>query len=242
MSLSLPSISISSIAQGAAINCPKGGVIGTLLTANTPKLIALPTWAAQNGSTYYPKFVVFGTTDNIFASYVYNSDGITELSELVTNGAFASDTSWTKGTGWTIAAGVATSDASQAANADLSQTPTVVVENEWYYVTFTITAYTAGNVRPVVGGTAGTNRASAATFSEYIKAGSDGTILLRADLDFAGSIDNFSAVPAAHIPTTDDTTGRASEFMPTMRDLSGVTAISIVSAAAAKVSLAFYKA
>lgn len=225
----------------SAVNTCKGGLMNTLLTASTPKLITVPTWTAADSSTPRAKYVIFSSTDNFYASYVYSDGSVTELTDLVTNGAFASDTSWTKGTGWTIAAGVATSDASQAGNSDLSQTPSQIVANQWYYVTFTVTAYTAGNIRPVVGGTAGTNRASAATFSEFIKAGSDGTILLRADLDFAGSVDNFSAVPAAHIPDTDDTTGRGSELNPTMRDLSGVTAISLISAAAAKITMAFYK-
>lgn len=241
MALSLPNLRVAPETHYSAINTCKGGLVNTLLTANTPKLISVPTWTAADASTPYARYVQFASTDNFYVSYIYNSDGTTELTDLVSNGAFASDTSWTKGTGWSIAAGVATSDASQAANSDLSQTPANIVANQWYYVTFTITAYTAGNIRPVVGGTAGTNRASAATFSEMIKAGSDGTILLRADLDFAGSVDNFSAVPAAHIPDADDTTGRGSELNPSMRELSGVTAISLISAAAAKISMAFFK-
>jgi len=39
--------------------------------------------------------------------------------ELAINGAMAADTDWTKGTGWTIAAGVASSDGTQAADSDL---------------------------------------------------------------------------------------------------------------------------
>lgn len=225
----------------AAVNTCKGGLVNTLLTANTPKLITVPTWTASDSSTPRAKYVIFSSTDNFFASYVYSDGSVTELTDLVTNGAFASDTAWTKGTGWTISGGVATSDASQAANSDLSQTPSQIVADQWYYVTFTVSSYSAGNVRPVVGGTAGTNRAANGTFSEMIKAGSSATILLRADLDFAGSIDNFSAVPAAHIPDTDDTTGRGSDLNPNMRDISGVTAISLISAAAAKITMAFYK-
>jgi hypothetical protein len=215
-----------------ALACPKDGVYNSVLATDVPELINVPANA---------KYVFFAKTADFWVNYVYNGDGVTELSDLVTNGSFASDTSWTKGTGWTISAGVASSDGTQSANSDLSQTPSVIVENQWYYVTFTVTAFTAGTITPVIGGTAGTARSSAATFSEYIKAGSGGTILLRADLDFVGSIDNFSAVPAAKAPTIDDSTGRASELNPTVRDLTGVSAISLVAPAATKISLAFFR-
>lgn len=46
-------------------------------------------------------------------------------SDFVMNGAFAADKHWTKGTGWTIGSGVASSDASQGADSDLTQTPTI---------------------------------------------------------------------------------------------------------------------
>lgn len=122
-----------------------------------------------------------------------NSNNITLTQAVtVTNSTFASDTAWTKGTGWTIAAGVASSDGSQSANSDLSQTLTGLIPGASYSVAFTVTAYTAGNIRPVLGGTAGTNRSSAATFTETLVAGSDGTIVFRADLDFIGSIDTVT--------------------------------------------------
>jgi len=78
--------------------------------------------------------------------------------EQVVNGAFAADTDWTKGTGWSIAAGVATSDASQAGDSDLEQDVAVVPllkEGESYEVEFTVSGYVAGNITPVVGGNRG---------------------------------------------------------------------------------------
>lgn len=122
-----------------------------------------------------------------------NANNITITQPItVTNGTFASDTAWTKGTGWTIAAGVASSDGSQSGNSDLSQSLTGLTPGASYSVAYTVTAYTAGNIRVVLGGTAGTNRASAATFTETLVAGTDGTIIFRADLDFIGSIDNVT--------------------------------------------------
>jgi hypothetical protein len=67
--------------------------------------------------------------------------------ETVTNGEFAADSDWTKGTGWTIAAGVASFSGS--AVADLSQVLTVV-SGETYEVTFTLVDASADEARVVV--------------------------------------------------------------------------------------------
>lgn len=111
--------------------------------------------------------------------------------DFITNGAFASDTAWTKGTGWTIAAGVANCDGTQIADSDLSQDPGFEA-GKTYIVTFTTTR-SAGTVTLVVGGTVGTARSTANTFNETIVAGSSDTLLaFRADSDFVGTIDNVS--------------------------------------------------
>ena len=68
-------------------------------------------------------------------------------SDVVTNGVFAADSDWTKGTGWTIAAGVASFSGS--AVADLSQVLTVV-SGETYEVTFTLANAAADEARLVV--------------------------------------------------------------------------------------------
>src|SRR3990167_9490828 len=74
--------------------------------------------------------------------------------EMVTNGAFAADTDWTKGANWSIAAGVATA---ANADADLSQLGSYQTGRN-YVVTFTVSSYTDGTITPKVGGTAGTAR------------------------------------------------------------------------------------
>ena len=215
-----------------ALAAPVDNVYNVVLVQNIPQLITKPTGAAK---------VFITKTADFYANYVNAS--ASELTDLATNGAFATDTSWTKGTGWTIGSGVASSDGTQSADSDLEQTPTLVVENQYYYVTFTITTHTAGNITPVVGGTEGTSRASANTFAEYILAGSDGTIALRADLDFIGSVDNLSIVPAAKVPSANDLTGEASELNPTVRELSKISAISLVTpdASGAKITMVFSK-
>jgi hypothetical protein len=114
---------------------------------------------------------------------------------LLTNPNFVSDTFWVKGTGWTIATGVASSDGTQTADSDLSQPVDPIgktgqiIAGRTYDVTFTISNYSAGNVTPVVGGTEGTDRSSNGTHTETIVAGADGEFALRADLNFVGDVD-----------------------------------------------------
>lgn len=113
--------------------------------------------------------------------------------DLITNGSFAADTDWTKGTGWTIAAGVADSDASQAGDSDLTQTPaTAIVSGNTYQVIFTAANRTAGNVTPVVGDQEGTDRATNATFTEYVVASSGADFDVRADVTWDGDVDDVS--------------------------------------------------
>jgi hypothetical protein len=135
-----------------------------------------------------------GGTDTDVALNVRIDDAAAHMADLVTNGAFGSDASWTKGTGWTIAAGVADSDGTQEAVSDLAQTPTELLAGISYLVTFTLTR-SAGSVTAVIGGTSGTARATADTFAESIIAGADGTIALRASADFVGTVDDVSVVP-----------------------------------------------
>jgi len=120
--------------------------------------------------------------------------------DLVTNGAMAADSDWSKGTGWTIAAGVATKAA--GTESDLEQTISELVQNQTYKHVFTIASYTAGFVTPRVGDTAGTARGVDTTYTEYIKAGSGTKLEMRGDSSFDGSIDNVSLeVAFALVPT-----------------------------------------
>jgi len=120
---------------------------------------------------------------------------ITDSVNYVLNGLFATDTDWIKGTGWTIANDLASSDASQTGDSDLTQTPAVaLVDGEVYEVTFAITGQTAGNVTPVVGDQEGTDRAADGVYIEEITAGAGTDIDIRADLDFDGDISGISVV------------------------------------------------
>lgn len=108
--------------------------------------------------------------------------------QLVTNGAFGADVSWTKTT-WTIAAGVA----SIAAAATDTMTQVVSIRpNTDYLVTFTVASFTGGTVTPILGGTSGTARGSAATFSEVIRAGNTNSLLSFSAVAATLSIDDVT--------------------------------------------------
>ena len=111
-------------------------------------------------------------------------------SELVTNGDFAADSDWNKGTGWTIGSGVATHAAGTAS--DLDQTISVT-EDTFYRVEFDVSGRTAGSVTPKIGGTSGTAiDADDTDIKETIRAGADGDVVFSATSDFDGSVDNVS--------------------------------------------------
>jgi hypothetical protein len=162
--------------------------------------------------------------------------------ELITNGDFAADSDWTKGTGWTIAGGIAT--ATGAINTNLSQTLSNLQVGRSYKVTFTATR-SAGSVRPVLGGTNGTDRSTSSTFTETIVAGSTDLDLVFDTTSFTGTIDDVSVVAISVIPATDDTSGYAPigicvGMEPYIVGINGITQISAVSGATAVLTLAYY--
>ena len=123
--------------------------------------------------------------------------------ELVTNGSFAADTDWTKGTGWTISGGNATHAA--GTGSDLTQTISIT-NGLSYSVTFIVSGRTAGKVTPVVGDTTGTDEEGNGTFTQTVTAGAGGDIDLRCDANFDGNIDDVSVALAStvHGYTTGD--------------------------------------
>lgn len=113
--------------------------------------------------------------------------------DVVAEPNFDDDDAWTAGSGWEIGAGVATGT---LASADLAQTiPTKLTEGATYTLTFTMTR-SAGSVVPKVGGTSGTSRSTAGTFSEDIVAGAT-DILAFTGTGFTGTLDAVSLAPAA---------------------------------------------
>lgn len=112
--------------------------------------------------------------------------------ELVTNGGFDTDTDWTKGTGWTIAGGVATKAAGTAAGLDQAET---LIAGAAYLLTYTVTL-TAGTLTPqFIGGTTqgGVSVNASGGYSQVLLAVTgSATLRFQADSAFAGTLDAVS--------------------------------------------------
>ena len=113
-------------------------------------------------------------------------------SELITNGDFAVDGSWAKGTGWTISGGSLNALATTTAT---FQQNTGIVTNKTYKVTYTISNYVSGSVRIEIGRanvSVGAVRSANGTYTEYITALGDDEVYFDGLAAFTGSIDNVS--------------------------------------------------
>ena len=73
------------------------------------------------------------------------SKGLAQGPELITNGDFATDSGWSKGTGWTISGGQAVG---ASANSNLAQSISVS-NGSLYKAKFTISSYTSGSINRV---------------------------------------------------------------------------------------------
>jgi hypothetical protein len=114
------------------------------------------------------------------------------MSELITNGGFDADATWTKGTGWTISGGQALASTVGAA-AFLSQ-PVSVVKGGAYRLSFDVANFASGSVRASFdSGDVGTTRSADGTYVETITLTAAATILRFAGPSaFTGRIDNVS--------------------------------------------------
>jgi len=134
-----------------------------------------------------------GTTDAVLNLNARIDDDNAHCPDLVTNGAFTGGaSSWTLGAGFVY--GTNKVDATTA-SADMSQTIANLTPGLSYSLAFTTTR-SAGSVQAFVGGTAGTSRSTANTFTETIVAGSDGTLKFTGT-GFSGSIDTVTLTPLA---------------------------------------------
>jgi hypothetical protein len=139
--------------------------------------------------------LLFDGVDDFLQTPSVDFAGYEQLgSELVTNGSFAADANWDKGTGWSIGSGVATKVAGTASN--LGQAVAPVTAGRAYRVTFDLTV-TAGSVDFLfTGGSttfAATNLTTTQTVSVTATAlGPNNYFVFVANAAFAGSIDNIS--------------------------------------------------
>ena len=118
---------------------------------------------------------------------------------VVVNGDFATDTNWSKGTGWSISGGKANIDGTNTSTSYLTQSgvlPSPAINIE-FIITYTISGMTNGNIRINVGGyiTSNPPRTSNGTYQEKVtptNAGTNTLIYIQAAIDTICSIDNIS--------------------------------------------------
>ncbi len=118
---------------------------------------------------------------------------------IVINGTFDTDTTWVKGTGWTISGGTGVATAAVAGQ---NMTQTVpFVSGKSYTVTYDLVV-TSGSLRIGVGSSGnGTTRTTSGTYTETIVAGSTGTFYLNPVATFTGTVDNVT-VAQINIPAS----------------------------------------
>jgi hypothetical protein len=110
--------------------------------------------------------------------------------ELVTNGDFATDSNWIKGTGWSVSNGVANVNNITANH--LSQDD-IVSDNNTYSITFTIINYSTGSIRLRLGNTYGAYTSGNGTYTQYIQCIGSGKFRVYSSPSGANlSIDNVS--------------------------------------------------
>lgn len=128
-----------------------------------------------------------GSTWTVSGNKAINTPGLG--SELIVNGTFASDTDWTKGTGWTIGSGVASHTAGSAAN--VSQA--VLTSGLFYQAIYTLSAMTAVGFAALFGTNTvvGPTQSTDATFTHSKRAAGTSAGIRSSSLG-AGSVDSIS--------------------------------------------------
>lgn len=148
----------------------------------------------EPGFTSY-RGIRFDGSDDFLQTTAIDFAGAESLgAELVTNGTFAVDANWDKGTGWTISGGVATKAAGTASN--LGQVIPTLTAGRAYRVTFNVTV-TAGELALLLTGGTTNFVAPSLTTSQTVSvtipanAGNNYVVFV-ANAAFAGTIDNVS--------------------------------------------------
>lgn len=126
--------------------------------------------------------------------------------ELVVNGGFDADTDWTKGTGWTIAAGVATHGAGTG-----TLTPTVAITpiaGNTYRIQYETSNWTVAGMSITFGGVtvqANTLPSANGVYTFYINAANTNSLVMTPPTAARFNIDNFSIKPVSSSITATST-------------------------------------
>lgn len=138
----------------------------------------------------------------VFKRYLRSTNGLG--GELVINGDFATDTVWTKGTGWTISGGTANKVAGTSSN--LAQN-SILTLGKYYQMLITVSNYSAGTLSIFIGGSLSVVSITAnGTYTLYGTADTSINLLIQGSTTFAGSIDNVSVKEVLFTPDSLATT------------------------------------
>ena len=125
------------------------------------------------------------------SSSLNTTDGDSTRATLLSNGAFGSVSSWTLGTGWSIASGKATHVAGDAGNLDQS---IAFTSGKFYRLGYVVSGMTAGALNPLISGGSdrtGTSISADGSYRDRIQSVTGNDLFsLVADLDFDGSVDD----------------------------------------------------
>ena len=128
--------------------------------------------------------------DENFSTTVTNTINRAYGTDLITNGTFASDANWTKGTGWSIGSGVASCDAPgnwSALQNNAGGASNTVTIGKTYIITFDMTR-SAGFIQVKTGTTHENHSSAGSKVTIFTATGT--TWYFTANADFVGTIDN----------------------------------------------------
>ena len=141
-------------------------------------------------STWWGNTIQTASSIGTSTEMIQGQFNLTKLGdELVVNGDFATDSDWSKGTGWVIENGVASCDGSDGVN--LNQNG--VIENaKTYKISFEVLNYVGGFLNGRIGSANSNDFTVNSNGSYSFNVLSDGTNLIFRSSSFNGSIDNVS--------------------------------------------------
>ena len=163
----------------------------------------------------YPRYDITGaSTEDGVVALAFVTDDKGDYPDRIANGTFTSNSYWTLDAKWSIADGKVTHATGTAdgfeqtigeALHDSYGEGESLVDSRSYKIVYTITDWTAGTVKPVLGGTNGTSEGQNDTIEETLAAGaSDDKLIFEATTDFDGSISNVQLYDLSNQIQPDD--------------------------------------
>lgn len=131
---------------------------------------------------------IYGVAGNAYNDFTISADALNDITidnvslREVTFGA------WANNSAWVLSGGIACKVIAGSTGELEDISPNYVDAGEYYQVTFTVSNYSSGTVTPELGGTNGTAVAANGTYTQYITATADGTLVFEPSADFIGCI------------------------------------------------------